>query len=73
MFEFLKQIADILVTVIGFVVNALEMLIQLFTAIPKALVYVITAVGYLPPFVSSIVFVSISIAVVLMIVNHGGD
>lgn len=71
MFEFIQTLSDIIVTIIGFVVNAFQMLITFFTTVPRTLGYIIACIGYLPPYVLSVVVVSIGVAVVLMIVNHG--
>lgn len=73
MFEFIQQIADIIVTVIGFVVNMFMTLIQIVLVVPRAVAYIITAVGFLPPFVASMVVISVSVSVVLFLLNHGGD
>lgn len=73
MIAFLQQIANIIVSVISFVVHALQMLVEIILTIPRVLLYVIQCIGYLPPFVNAIVIVSISVSVVLFILNKGSD
>lgn len=73
MFQFIQNIAELLNNIIGFVIHAFTFLIELFTTIPVALSYVIGVIAYLPSYVGGVVLVSVSVAVILMIINHGGD
>lgn len=73
MIAFLQQIANIINTVIQFIINAVQMLVAIILAIPRILLYVVQVIGYLPPFVSGIILVSVSVSVVLFILNHGGE
>lgn len=70
LFEFLESIADLVTAVIGMVINFFQMVVMMLTAIPKAITYIITAVGYMPPFVGSVILISIGIAVTITVVNH---
>lgn len=69
---FLQSITDIIISVIGLVINIFQMFIMMVTAIPKAITYVVTATGYMPPFVGSVILMSISIAVTIVLINHWG-
>lgn len=71
--QFLETISNLLTSVIGMFLNLLHMLVMLLTAIPKAIAYVIAAVGFMPPFVGSVIIVSIGIAVTITLVNHWGN
>lgn len=73
MIAFLQQIANIINTVIQFIINAVQMLVAIILAIPRILLYVVQVIGYLPAFVSAIILVSVSVSVVLFILNHGGE
>lgn len=72
MTAFFQTIASILSSAAMFIVNLFSMLLMMITTIPKALAYVIGAVGYMPPFVGSVILTSISIAAVIVIINHWG-
>lgn len=73
MFEFIQNIAQLIVNVIAFVVHAFTFLIELFTSTPKALSYITGVVATLPSYVGGVIMISISIAVILTIINHGSD
>lgn len=72
MFHFIDQISGIIQSVIGMVVNIVQMLISLFTTMPVAINYIQGAIAYLPPFVGGVVIVSIAIAITITVVNHWG-
>lgn len=73
MFEFIQSIAQLIINIIAFVIHAFTFLITLLTSIPKALVYITSVVATLPPYVGGVILISISIAVILVIINHGSD
>lgn len=70
--SFLGSIANLISTLIGVIFNILSMLVMLITAIPRAITYILGVVGYMPPFVGSVIIVSIGIAVTITLVNHWG-
>lgn len=71
MFQFFNSFAQIVNIVIDFVVSAVEMVVFLFTNIPKAIGYVVSVVAYLPPFLSTFVMLFVAIIVVLNLLNKG--
>lgn len=73
LFQFLETISNLFTTVIGMVLNLLSMLVMLVTAIPRAIAYVLGVIGYMPPFVGSVIVVSVGIAVTITLVNHWGS
>lgn len=48
------------------------MLMTLITTVPRAITYILGVVAYMPPFVGSVIFISIAIAVTITVVNHWG-
>lgn len=70
--QFLEQVGDFISAIIGMIINFFSMIAMLLTTIPKAITYILGAVGYMPAFVGSIIFVSIGIAVAITIINHWG-
>lgn len=73
MFSFIKTIADILLTVLDMVINIILMFFEIVLIIPKALLYIFTAVGFLPAFCGAVVLVGVGVSVALFFINHGGD
>lgn len=73
LFSFLQSISDLVIAFIGIVMNFFTMILMLFTAVPKAITYVLGVIGYMPPFVGSVILVSIGIAVTITIINHWGS
>lgn len=71
--SFLTSISDLVSSVIGMVINLFSMLFIMLTAVPKALSYVVGAVGYMPAYCGSIILLSITIAVTISIINHWGN
>lgn len=73
MFEFLKQIADILVSIGSFIVNLVLMLVYALTMIPDLIYYLTSSIGFLPTFVGSFVIIFISISLLFTLLNHWGN
>lgn len=73
MFSFIESIAQLIVNVIQFVIHAFSFLIQLFTTIPRALAYITGVIAVLPAYVGGVILVSVSVAVILLIINHGSN
>lgn len=71
--QFLETFADLITSVLGIIVNFFAIIITLLTTIPKAIAYIIGAVGYMPPFVGSIIVVGIGISIAITVVNHWGN
>lgn len=71
MIPFLEQIANIITSVIGFVVHGIQMIVMVLTTMVQAVLFIVQAIAQLPLFVIAPVTVSISIAVILFIINKG--
>lgn len=71
--QFLETIGNFITAVIGVIVNFFTMIGMLLTTIPKAIAYVLGAVGYMPPFVGSIIIVSIGVSIAITVINHWGN
>lgn len=71
--SFLQSISDLITAFIGIIMNFFSMILMLFTTIPRAIAYVVGVVGYMPPFVGSIILVSIGLAVTITVLNHWGN
>lgn len=73
LFEFLNSIASLISSVLGLVFHGIEMLVMMLLQLPKAIGFILTSVAFMPAFVSSIILVSIGIAVIITVVNHWGN
>lgn len=71
--HFLETLGDLISAVIGVVMNFFSMLFTLITAVPKAIVYTLGVIGYMPAFVGSVIIVSVGIAVTITLINHWGN
>lgn len=71
MLAFLQQIANIISSVIGFVVHGIQMIVLVLNTMIQAVLFIVEAIAQLPLFVIAPVTVSISIAVILFIINKG--
>ena len=71
MLAFFSSLGDILVLIGSLVVNMFKSIIMLFTGIIKAVAFIYTAVGFLPSFVLSFVLLSISICIIVTVLNMG--
>lgn len=70
---FLQSIAQFVSGIIGMIINVLVTLGLLLTKIPAVISYIVAVVGYMPPFVGGVILVSISYAIVTVIINHWGN
>lgn len=70
---FIQSIAQFISGIIGMIINILVTLGLLLTKIPAVISYIIAVVGYMPPFVGGVILVSISYAIVTVIINHWGN
>lgn len=71
--QFLESIGEFITSIIGMIINFFSMIGTLLGAIPRAITYVVSAVGYMPPFVSTVILVSIGVSVIITIINHWGN
>lgn len=68
--QFLEGISNLISAGITFVVHMFTMLLMIITTIPTALTYIFNVVAFLPPYILSVVTVSVSLAVILFIINR---
>lgn len=73
MIPFFQQIANIINSVIHFVVHGIQMLVAVITTMLQAVAFIIEAIAMLPLFIIGPVTVSISIAAILFLINKGSD
>lgn len=71
--QFLETIGNFISAIIGMVINFFTMIGMLLTTIPKAITYIFGAIGYMPAFVGSIIFVSIGVSIAITVINHWGN
>lgn len=72
-FQFLDSIAKLISSVLGLVFHAIEMLVMMLLQLPKAIGWILTSITFMPAFVSSVILISVGIAVIITIVNHWGN
>lgn len=71
--QFLQSFGTLLEAIMGIIINFFVMLLTLITTIPRVITYLFGVVGYMPPFVGSVIFISIAVSVIITIVNHWGS
>lgn len=71
MFQFFNFIVGLLKIAINMVVRVLEMLVFIFTSAFKAIAWLVAILAYIPGEITSLIIVSISLAVVFQILNKG--
>ena len=71
MFQFFNFIVSLLKIAINMVVRVLEMLVFVFTAAFKAVVWLVAILEYVPREIAALILVPISLAVVFQILNKG--
>ena len=71
MFQFFNFIVSLLKIAINMVVRVLEMLVFVFTAAFKAVVWLVAILDYVPREIAALILVPISLAVVFQILNKG--
>lgn len=73
MIAFFQQISNIIVSVISLVVHGFQMLISVLLTIVNALAFIMAAIATMPLFVASAITVSVSLAVILFLINRGAS
>ena len=71
MFNFFSSIADIIGTVVDFVVSFFSNLAIVLVRSGQALAYVIAVIGYLPAYVKVFVLAMIGVSAILFVLNKG--
>lgn len=71
MFKFFAGIADLIGTIVGYVVSFFENLILILTRSVQALAYVVTVIGYAPAYVKVYILAMIGVSAILFILNKG--
>lgn len=71
MFNFFSGIADIISTVVEYVVTFFENLFVIITRSIQALAYVIAVIGYLPMYVKVYILAMIGVSAILFVLNKG--
>lgn len=70
MIKLLQSIVDSISSILGFVINMFKSLLVLFSHIPTYFDYLVSTIGYIPSVVLPFAIASISIYVVLFIINR---
>ena len=73
MFKFFEGIADLITTIVGYVVDFFTSLIAVVIRAVQAMVYVVTVVGFLPTYVKVFVLAMIGVSLILFFINKGSD
>lgn len=73
MFKFFEGIADLITTIVGYVVDFFTSLIAVVVRAVQAMVYVVTVVGFLPTYVKVFVLAMIGVSLILFFINKGSD
>lgn len=73
MFKFFEGIADLITTIVGYVVDFFTSLIAVVVRAVQAMVYVVTVVGFLPAYVKVFVLAMIGVSLILFFINKGSD
>lgn len=71
--DFLQWFADTLGTLIDFVGNFIESLIDFFAMIPTVLTFTTSAIGYLPTTVMIYATVAVTVAVTLLVLGRSNN
>lgn len=69
MIDLLSSIVETIVSLVQFVINAINGLIQLLLLIPQALAFVTSSISMLPPFVIPFILAGLYIGIVQYIVG----
>lgn len=73
MFKFFEGIADLITTIVGYVVDFFTSLFAVVVRAVQAMVYVVTVVGFLPTYVKVFVLAMIGVSLILFFINKGSD
>lgn len=71
MFQFFGAIASFITTIVNFVVNMFQLLIEILTSMVRAVTWLFACLAFLPPFLVGFVVVPISIAIIFQVLNKG--
>ena len=71
MIEFFKSIVDVVTSLLHFAVHTVTSLIALITRIPTYISFLISSISFMPEIVYPFIVASLSVLVVLLIVNRG--
>lgn len=71
--NFFQWIADLIQTLIDFVVNVVTSLIEFIGMLPAIVSFTFGSVGYLPSVVTTFAFVSITVAITLLILGRSNN
>lgn len=71
MFNFFSSIANLISTIVGYVVSFFTNLIIILTRSVQALVYVVEVIGYSPAYVKVYILAMIGVSAILFILNKG--
>lgn len=69
MLEFFSKIADILSTIIEFIVNMIKSLIQLMMMVPKTYAAIVEVFALFPPFITVPIIGILGLALIIAIIN----
>ena len=70
MFKFFDFIINFLESIVGYILNLFEMLLYVISFIGQGVLYAVTCIQYLPPWVLPFVLASIGFSVVMFILNR---
>lgn len=71
MFAFFDAIASFIATIVNFVIGIFEMIGNLLAIIFKGVAFLYMMTPNLPPFCMSFLVVTLAIAILLQLINHG--
>lgn len=71
MFQFFSAIGAFITTIVNFIVNMFELLIEILTSMVRAVTWLFACLAFLPPFLVGFVVVPISIAIIFQVLNKG--
>lgn len=70
MIQLLSSIVETIVSLVQFVINAINGLIQLLLLIPQAIAFITSSISMLPPFVIPFIIAALYIGIVQYIVGR---
>lgn len=71
MFKFFASIADLIATVVGYVVAMFQGLILLIVRAVQAFAYILAVLNYLPAYLKGFVIGMIAVSILLFVINKG--
>ena len=71
MFEFFAGIADLISTVVGYIVNLFTMLLSMIGMVVKGQQFLFTVVTNLPPFIVPFCLAFVAFAIFFQVINKG--